>query len=75
MKQGNNYAPSLMVKRLWDQLKSILSNNLIFPIRTRQSAVFGFWDLNTNELYLKPLTNYFQNVYLQWKNNRLLVIC
>ena len=75
MKQGNNYAPSLMVKRLWDQLKSILSNNLIFSIRTSQSAVFGFWDLNTNEPDLKPLTTYFQNVYLQWKNNRLLVIC
>ena len=39
----------LIVKRLWYQLKSILSNNLIFPISMPQSAIFGFWDLNTNE--------------------------
>ena len=31
------------------QLKSILPNNLIFPISTLQSAIFGFWDLDTNE--------------------------
>ena len=34
---------------LWNQLKSILSNNLIFPISTPQSAIFEFWDLDTNE--------------------------
>ena len=39
----------LIVKRLWNQLKSILSNNLIFPISTPQSAIFRFWDLDTNE--------------------------
>ena len=38
----------LIVKRLWNQLKSILSNNLIFRISTPQSAI-RFWDLNTNE--------------------------
>ena len=43
----------LIVKRIWNQLKSILSNNLNFPISTPQSATFGFWDLDTNE-YLKP---------------------
>ena len=30
----------LIVKRLWNQLKSILLNNLIFPISTSQSAIF-----------------------------------
>ena len=39
----------LIVKKLWNQLKSILSNNLNFPISTPQSAIFGFWDLDTNE--------------------------
>ena len=34
---------------LFNQLKSILSNNLIFSIFTPQSAIFGFWDLDTNE--------------------------
>ena len=32
-----------------NQLKPILSNNLNFPISTPQSAIFGFWDLDTNE--------------------------
>ena len=39
----------LIFKRLWNQLTSILSNNLIFPTSTPQSAIFGFWDLDTNE--------------------------
>ena len=39
----------LIFKELWNQLKSILSNNLNFPISTPQSAIFGFWDLDTNE--------------------------
>ena len=39
----------LTFKELWNQLKSILSNNLIFPICTPQSAIFIFWDLDTNE--------------------------
>ena len=39
----------LTVKNLWNQLKSILSNNIIFPISTPQSAIFGFLDLDTNE--------------------------
>ena len=39
----------LIVKELWIQLKSILSNNLIFLICTQQSAIFGFWYLDTNE--------------------------
>ena len=39
----------LIVKRLWNQLKSKLPNNLIFPITTPQSPIFGFWDLGTNE--------------------------
>ena len=38
-----------IVKRIWNQLKSILSNNINFPISTPQSAIFGFWDLDTNE--------------------------
>ena len=39
----------LIVKELWNKLKSIRSNNLIFPICTLWSAIFGFWDLDTNE--------------------------
>ena len=39
----------LIVKRMWNQLKSILSKNLNFPISTPQSAILGFWDLDTNE--------------------------
>ena len=39
----------LIIKELWNQLKSILSNNLIFPKCTPQCAIFGFWDLDTNE--------------------------
>ena len=39
----------LIVQRIWNQLNSILSNNLSFPISTPQNAIFGFWDLDTNE--------------------------
>ena len=39
----------LVVQRLWNQLKSILSKNLLFPISTPQSAILGFWGLDTNE--------------------------
>ena len=39
----------LIVKRIWNQLKSILSNNTNFLISTPQSVIFGFWDLDTNE--------------------------
>ena len=39
----------LIVKRIWNQLKSILSNIINFPISTPQSATFGFWDFDTNE--------------------------
>ena len=38
----------LIVKRIWNQLISILSDNLIFPISMAQSAIFGFWVLDTN---------------------------
>ena len=31
-----------IVKRIWNQLKSILSNNINFPISTPQSVIFGF---------------------------------
>ena len=43
------FCDRLIVKRIWNQLKFILSNNLIFPISTPQSAIFGFWDLDMNE--------------------------
>ena len=44
----------LIVKRIWSQLKSILSNN--FLISTPKKTIFGFWDLDTNEhLILKKL--------------------
>ena len=39
----------LIVKRIWNQLKSILSNNFNFLISLPQSAIFGFWDVDTNE--------------------------
>ena len=39
----------LILKRIWYQLKSTLSNNINFPIRTPQSAIFGFWVLDTNK--------------------------
>ena len=39
----------VIFKKLWNQLISILSDNLIFLISTPQSANFGFWDLGTNE--------------------------
>ena len=39
----------LIVKRIWNQLKSILSNDLNFLISMPQSTIFGFWDLDTNE--------------------------
>ena len=49
----------LIVKRLWNQLKSILSNDLIIPISTPQSAIFEFWDLDTNDLIKQlNLTNF-----------------
>ena len=39
----------LIVKKLWNQLTSILSDNFIFAISTPQSSIFGFWNLDTNE--------------------------
>ena len=42
----------LIVKRIWNQLKSILSNNINFPISTPQGTIFGFWDLDTNEHFI-----------------------
>ena len=43
---------SLIVKRIWNQLKSVLSNNLTFLISMPQSAIFGFWDWDTNEHFI-----------------------
>ena len=55
----------LIANSIWNQLKSILLNNLIFPIRTPQSAIFGFSDLDTNEyLFLNHLLhNYKMYIY------------
>ena len=39
----------LILKKLWNQLKSILSNNLNFSISTTKNAIFGFWDLDKNK--------------------------
>ena len=44
----HHFYDCLIVKRIWNQLKSILSNNINFPISTPQSAIFGFWNLDTN---------------------------
>ena len=38
----------VIVKELWNQLKSVFSN-VAFPICTLQSAIFEFGDLDTNE--------------------------
>ena len=43
------FCDRLVVKRIWNQLKSILSNNVPFAIATLQSVIFVFWDLDTNE--------------------------
>ena len=40
--------------------------------RVSSCAIFGFWDLDTNEHLILPLTTYFQNVHLQCKNKKLL---
>ena len=40
-------SPRCSFCKLWHQLKSI--NNLNFPISTPQSAIFRFWNLDTNE--------------------------
>ena len=55
----------LIVKRIWNQLKSILSNNISFLISASQRAIFGFWDLDTNEnLILNHLILIFKmNIY------------
>ena len=39
----------LIVKRISNKLRSILSNNMKFSIITPQSIIFRFWDLDTNE--------------------------
>ena len=39
----------LIVKRIWNQLKSILIINPNFLISTPLSAIFGFWDLDINK--------------------------
>ena len=55
------FCDCLIVKRILDQLISILSNGLNFLIGTPQSGIFGFWDLHTNE-YL-----FFNNLLLIFK--------
>ena len=50
-----------IVKRIWNQLKSILPNDINFSISTPQSAILGFWDLDTSEhLILKHLLLIFK---------------
>ena len=39
----------LIVKRICNQLKSILSNIINFPISMPERAIFGFWGFDTNE--------------------------
>ena len=39
----------LIVRSIWNQPKSILSNDLNFLTGTPQSAIFRFWDLDANE--------------------------
>ena len=51
----------LFVKRLWNQLKSTLSNNTIFPISAIQSTIFRYWNLDTNEhLFMNHLLLIFK---------------
>ena len=56
----------LIVKKLWNQLKSILSNNLIFLISTPQSAILGFWYLDTNE---HLILNCLPLIFIMYINN------
>ena len=50
-----------IVKRIRNQLKSILSTNLIFSITMPHSAILGYWDLDTNEhLILNHLLTFFK---------------
>ena len=47
--QNTLLCTGLFRELLWNQLKSMLSNKLVFPISTPQGAIFRFWDLDTNE--------------------------
>ena len=38
----------LILKKIWNQLKSIVSNNLTFSISTPQSAIVRFENLDTH---------------------------
>ena len=55
----------LIVKRIWNQLKSILSNNLKFSDRyATECHLRILWLRYEWTPYLRPLTTYFQNVNL-----------
>ena len=62
----------VIVKRIWTQLKSILSKNVTFPVSATECHLRILGLKYERTPYLKPLTTYFQNVHLQSKNNRLL---
>ena len=53
----------LIVKRIWNQLKSIISNNLNFLISASPNAIFRFSDLDSNEhLKYKITTRLFKHL-------------
>ena len=65
----------LIVKRIWNQLKSILLNNLTFSISMPQRIIFGFWDLHTDErLILNNLLLVFTERYFL-KDSSLFLLC
>ena len=62
----------LIVKELWNQLKSILSNNVIFPKCTPQSAIFIFWDLDTNEHLILNKFLLISKIYIDTNEHLIL---
>ena len=55
----------LIVKRIWNQLKSIPPKNINFLISTPQSSISGFWELDTNEQFISNhlLLNFKMYIY------------
>ena len=62
----------LMVKIIRNQLKFVVSNNLILPISMPQSAIFGFWDLHTNEHLILTIYYLFSKCTFTMQEQRLL---
>ena len=65
----------LIVKRLWNQLKSKLLKNFTFPTSTSQILIFGFWGIDTNEhLILNHLLLIFKMYIYNARRTGYLII-